>query len=190
MSKKKSPSRLGSNIPATRGLSTLFGGAVAEQTVIFESDVIQEVAFTAETSNASPIPDKNVIEKTHAPEVTASLPATHVAPVIPDADGTSTTKKVPKKKKSGKVPPPPIANVGIGGAEFTPTRGLPLGWERHTYVIQTKLVELIEAAAYWARQDKKEILQAALEMYFTGRKIKPLPLEKRRDRKPRATTKK
>lgn len=190
MTKKRSPSRLGTNMPVTRGLSTLFGGAAAEQSTVIESDIMQEVTRTTEKPNVTQVPDKTATKETPGTLVTAATQETTVTPDLNDVPGIPATAKVPKIKKLKKIPPLPAANVAVGGGEFTPTRGLPPGWERHTYVIQTKHVELIEAAAYWGRMDKKDILREALDAFFKGRKVKPLPQEKRRERKARSTTKK
>lgn len=190
MSKKKTPSRLGTNIPVTHGLSTLFGGAAAEQTTEINSEDRQEVMCTSESPKVNQISVKKITQEIPDPQVTVATSAIPVSPVTPEVAAIPATAKVPKKKKVIKKPVAPAATVADSSAEFTPTRGLPPGWERHTYVIQTRQVELIEAAAYWSRLDKKDVLQAAIDEYFKDRKPKPLPIEKRRERKPRAGTKK
>ncbi|MHC1699326.1 MAG: hypothetical protein AB9919_14920 [Geobacteraceae bacterium] len=190
MTLKKSRSRLGTNLPVTRGMSTLFGSDTVEQPVEATPEGIQRVTDTAEPPEVAQAPETVVTQNTLGTQVTEATPETLVTPLTPDIVDTHATAIVSKKKKVKKTQVAPTAICAAGGADFTPTRGLPLGWERHTYVIQTKHVELIEAAAYWDRMDKKDILRVALEAFFKGRKVKPLPQEKRRERKARAATNK
>lgn len=190
MTKKISPSRLGSNMPETRGMSAFFGNSVAEQGTEVTSDDILEISDIAETHEVAKEPEKKLTQETPRTKVTATTKETPAIPVALNELVTPKTAAVPQKKKVRKTKIAPAATVATGVAEFTPTRGLPQGWERHTYVIQTKHVELIEAAAYWDRMDKKDILQASLDAFFKGRKVKPLPQEKRRERKARPSTKK
>jgi hypothetical protein len=171
-------------------MSTLFGSDTVEQPAEATPEGIQRVTDTAEPSEVAQVLETVVTQDTPGTQVTDATPETPVTPITPDIVDTHATAIVSQKKKVKKIQATPTATCAGGGADFTPTRGLPLGWERHTYVIQTKHVELIEAAAYWDRMDKKDILRVALDSYFKGRKVKPLPQEKRRERKARAASKK
>lgn len=190
MSKKRSQSRLGANMPVARGLSTLFGGGVAEKPMTLASDITQGTTETTETSDVIKTPETPETKEILNTKVTPPISETSVTPDVTGITQTPATTKVEQKKKIKKSPAAPVTTVAADGAEFTPTRGLPAGWERHTYVVQTKHVNMIESAAYWDRVDKKDVLRAALDMFFKGRKLKPLPPEKRRERKPRAGAKK
>jgi len=46
---------------------------------------------------------------------------------------------------------------------------------RQTFVLNKVVVDRLEAFAFWNRQTKKAVLEAALEAYFKDKKIKPIP---------------
>lgn len=54
-------------------------------------------------------------------------------------------------------------------------KGLPEGWTRGTFIIQAKYLEKIRSTAYWDRKDIKEVLDEALEAYFSNKSVKPVP---------------
>jgi len=48
---------------------------------------------------------------------------------------------------------------------------------RQTFVLSKNVVDKLEALAYYSRQTKKAVLEAALLQYFADKKIKPIPRE-------------
>lgn len=46
---------------------------------------------------------------------------------------------------------------------------------RQTFVMNAGTVEKVEAYAFWSRQTKKAVLEAALQQFFADKKIRPIP---------------
>ena len=46
---------------------------------------------------------------------------------------------------------------------------------RQTFVIAETTVEKLEAYAFWQRMTKKAVLEAALQQFFSDKKIRPIP---------------
>lgn len=46
---------------------------------------------------------------------------------------------------------------------------------RKTYHLPTELADKIEACAYWQRMTISAVLTDALQQYFRGKKIRPIP---------------
>ncbi len=46
---------------------------------------------------------------------------------------------------------------------------------RQTFVMNEATVEKLEAYAFWSRQTKKAVLEAALQQFFSDKKIRPIP---------------
>jgi len=186
MTRKQTGRRLGTAVFETRGcIETLFGGSAPEEMTQDKSEYKQVVtSFPETTINETSVTSE--IADTSGTSIIGELS------IIPSTSITSEVKETPKtpivsrKKKIKSKPVTQIISSVGGNLEFTPTRGLQDGWERHTYVIQTRHVEWLEAAAFWDRKDIKTVLEEALDQYFSKKKIKPLPVEKRRERKPRA----
>jgi hypothetical protein len=66
--------------------------------------------------------------------------------------------------------------------DLTTRKGVPYGYERHTYVVRRDLVDKIEAKAYWDRTLMQRVLEEALEQYFDGINVRPLPKEAQKPR--------
>jgi len=75
----------------------------------------------------------------------------------------ATASKAEEKKK---------ASPGRPAAEDAASR------TRQTFVISTRHLELIREASYWDRIEQKDIIAAALDMYFSGKSYQPLPEKK------------
>ena len=67
------------------------------------------------------------------------------------------------------------------------TEDIEIQEEKRTFSISTELLEKIEQEAYWERMTNKDVLHEALNQYFEGRSLKPLPdsyKKAKRGRKP------
>lgn len=53
--------------------------------------------------------------------------------------------------------------------------GLRDGYTRATFIIKDTHLEKLKARAYWDRRQIKQVLGEALDEYFKGKRIKPLP---------------
>lgn len=50
--------------------------------------------------------------------------------------------------------------------------GLREGWTRATFILREDYLEKIKSLAYWKRRNIKEVMDAVLEEYLKGKKIK------------------
>jgi hypothetical protein len=50
--------------------------------------------------------------------------------------------------------------------------GLREGWTRATFILREDYLEKIKSLAYWKRRNIKEVMDAVLEGYLKGKKIK------------------
>ena len=57
--------------------------------------------------------------------------------------------------------------------------GLQCGWTRATFIIKEEHCKKLKAHAYWERISVKEILDALLEDFFQGKKIRAIPPKNR-----------
>lgn len=48
-------------------------------------------------------------------------------------------------------------------------------WTRQTFLIRKDFLQKLRAVSYWNRQTTKVVLDTALEEFFKGKEIKPLP---------------
>jgi len=53
----------------------------------------------------------------------------------------------------------------------------PEEFQRRTYMIRKKYIDLIDRVAWWDRKEKQLILDEALNQFFKDKKIKPYPKE-------------
>ena len=53
--------------------------------------------------------------------------------------------------------------------------GLQEGWVRATFIVNEDNLKKLKALAYWERRGIKDVLNAALTAYLTGKDIKPIP---------------
>jgi len=74
-----------------------------------------------------------------------------------------------KKKPTGTGTSVEIQKKGRG----RPKSEIPM--MRKTYHLPTELAEKIEACAYWDRMTISAVLTDALQQYFKGKKLKPIP---------------
>lgn len=51
-------------------------------------------------------------------------------------------------------------------------------WTRQTFIIRRDYLEKLQALAYWDRRTTKVVLDMALEQFFEGKNIKPVPHER------------
>ena len=50
--------------------------------------------------------------------------------------------------------------------------GLREGWTRATFILREDYLQKIKSLAYWKRKNIKEVMDAVLEEYLKGKKIK------------------
>jgi|GEM_PF-1211829 len=58
-------------------------------------------------------------------------------------------------------------------------KGLRPGWKRKTIIVHEETYENLVNCAYWLRENIKDVLQEAMELYLQGKKTKPIPKSKR-----------
>ena len=57
----------------------------------------------------------------------------------------------------------------------TTKRGLPQGWTRTTITLKDEHLENLKSFAYWARANQQEVLSEILDKFFSARKVRPIP---------------
>lgn len=59
-------------------------------------------------------------------------------------------------------------------------KGLRHGWKRKTIIVHEETYENLVNCAYWLRENIKDVLQEAMELYLQGKKTKPIPKKAKR----------
>ena len=89
-------------------------------------------------------------------------------------DGAKASKAETPKKPTSPEPaekkPAPVGRPPAGDKDER---------TKQTFVISKKHLDLIRACSYWDRIEQRDIISAALDLYFAGKDYNPLPPAKK-----------
>lgn len=194
MSAKKDDKRMGYNPLAPRGLDALIPDSEQKE----EMSPPEDESLPDNKDNTVNIenigkPDNTVttdktdnIDNIVLSDKTVLLDNTINPSISGNTELSSKTGKAVSPRKAIEKPAPRKSIKPVDPVQeepdLTTRKGVPYGYERHTYVVRRDLVDKIEAKAYWDRTLMQRVLEEALEQYFDGINVRPLPKEAKKPR--------